>query len=251
MQTLRNQLATFDTERNEWTTYRTKWESEVSEYENRISALNQQLDGKEGELRNIKSEWEGRITTLETDLKKATELATDSRNEYEDLLTRYRRIDEKYKSTDESMTRYKTQITTLQGNIGEVTGERDSAYGEIQKLRAELERLRLAAATPKRKKEDGPMLFNKRPKGKIDDLKRIKGVGPKLEKLLHKNGVYYFWQVASWSDDEVEYVDAKLEVFKGRISRDEWVLQAGDLAALPDTANAPAEYSKESILRVN
>ena len=36
--------------------------------------------------------------------------------------------------------------------------------------------------------------------GTKDDLKRISGVGPMLEKLLNKNGVYYFWQVASWSE---------------------------------------------------
>ncbi|MGB1234453.1 MAG: hypothetical protein ACPG5U_01820 [Planktomarina sp.] len=67
--------------------------------------------------------------------------------------------------------------------------------------------------------------------GKADDLKQIKGVGPKMEKLCNKLGFYHFDQIASWSDQEVAWVDANLEGFKGRVSRDTWVAQAKILAA--------------------
>jgi len=66
--------------------------------------------------------------------------------------------------------------------------------------------------------------------GKADDLKMIKGVGPKLEALLHKLGFYHFDQVANWTRDEVSWVDQNLEGFKGRVSRDNWVEQAKLLA---------------------
>ncbi len=62
-----------------------------------------------------------------------------------------------------------------------------------------------------------------------DDLKKIKGVGPKLEKLLHELGFFHFDQIASWTDAEVAWVDHHLEGFKGRVSRDEWVRQAKEL----------------------
>lgn len=68
-----------------------------------------------------------------------------------------------------------------------------------------------------------------------DDLKLIKGVGPKLEQLLHKLGFYHFDQVAEWSAEEVTWVDENLEGFKGRVSRDEWVDQAKILAAGGET----------------
>jgi NADH-quinone oxidoreductase subunit E len=71
--------------------------------------------------------------------------------------------------------------------------------------------------------------------GKADDLKRIKGVGPKLEKLLHSLGFYHFDQVAGWSDDEIAWVDDNLEGFKGRVTRDDWVAQAKALAAESDS----------------
>ncbi|ETA53039.1 NADH-quinone oxidoreductase subunit E [Ponticoccus alexandrii] len=66
--------------------------------------------------------------------------------------------------------------------------------------------------------------------GKSDDLKRIKGVGPKLEKLLHSMGFYHFDQIAAWTGEEVAWVDDNLEGFKGRVTRDEWIAQARELS---------------------
>ena len=66
--------------------------------------------------------------------------------------------------------------------------------------------------------------------GQPDDLKKISGVGPKLEGLLHQNGVFHFDQIAAWGEDEVAYMDDKLS-FKGRIARDNWIEQAATFAA--------------------
>ncbi len=75
--------------------------------------------------------------------------------------------------------------------------------------------------------------------GKADNLKEIKGVGPKLEKMLNGMGIYHFDQVASWGDQELAWVDANIAGFKGRASRDDWVGQAKILASGGDT-----EFSK-------
>ena len=66
--------------------------------------------------------------------------------------------------------------------------------------------------------------------GKADDLKKIKGVGPKLEAALNDMGYYHFDQIAAWSPDEVAWVDENLIQFKGRVTRDNWVPQAKALA---------------------
>jgi predicted flap endonuclease-1-like 5' DNA nuclease len=67
--------------------------------------------------------------------------------------------------------------------------------------------------------------------GKPDDLKIIKGVGPKLEALLHSMGYFHFDQIAAWTAAEIAWVDDNLEGFKGRVTRDDWVAQARALAA--------------------
>jgi NADH-quinone oxidoreductase subunit E len=71
--------------------------------------------------------------------------------------------------------------------------------------------------------------------GGADDLKKIKGVGPKLEELLHSLGYYHFDQIAKWGPAEIAWVDANLEGFNGRATRDEWVEQAKLLAAGGET----------------
>jgi NADH-quinone oxidoreductase subunit E len=71
--------------------------------------------------------------------------------------------------------------------------------------------------------------------GQADDLKMIKGVGPKLEKLLHSMGFYHFDQIAEWSNKEIAWVDQNLEGFKGRVTRDNWVDQSKVLAKGGDT----------------
>ncbi|MFE3839057.1 NADH-quinone oxidoreductase subunit E [Pseudogemmobacter sonorensis] len=67
--------------------------------------------------------------------------------------------------------------------------------------------------------------------GGPDDLKLIKGVGPVLERLCHRLGYFHFDQIAKWTPAEIAWVDENLEGFKGRVTRDEWVVQARDLAA--------------------
>lgn len=64
-----------------------------------------------------------------------------------------------------------------------------------------------------------------------DDLKRIKGVGPKLVTMLNEQGITTFAQIAAWTDADVERVDATLGRFSGRIVRDQWVEQAKLLSA--------------------
>jgi NADH-quinone oxidoreductase subunit E len=67
--------------------------------------------------------------------------------------------------------------------------------------------------------------------GAKDDLKKIKGVGPKLEEQLNAMGYFHYDQVAAWSADEVAWMDENMPGLKGRVSRDGWVDQARALAA--------------------
>ncbi|WP_243612347.1 NADH-quinone oxidoreductase subunit E [Shimia aestuarii] len=71
--------------------------------------------------------------------------------------------------------------------------------------------------------------------GGADDLKKIKGVGPKLEETLNALGFYHYDQIAKWTEAEIAWVDNRLK-FKGRIERDGWIDQARTLAEGGETA---------------
>jgi predicted flap endonuclease-1-like 5' DNA nuclease len=57
--------------------------------------------------------------------------------------------------------------------------------------------------------------------------------------------VFYFWQIAEWSAEDVKYVDRKLasvrEDLEGCIDRDSWVSQASPLAEA-SAAHPPVKH---------
>ena len=95
--------------------------------------------------------------------------------------------------------------------------------------------------TPRKTRRDEPRILKAALYGKKDNLKLISGVGPKLENLLNQNGVFYFWQVAEWSNRDIDIMDERLDAFKGRIGRDNWVEQAGQLRRDPGAATMPSD----------
>lgn len=65
---------------------------------------------------------------------------------------------------------------------------------------------------------------------KPDDLKRIKGVGPRIEEKLVAAGITRYAQIAEWTKKDVAEWGEKLS-FAGRIEREDWVAQAKKLAS--------------------
>jgi len=66
--------------------------------------------------------------------------------------------------------------------------------------------------------------------GPPDDLKKIKGIGPKFEGDLNGKGIYYFRQIGAWKAADVKMVEDLIDSIPGRIKRDEWVKQGKALA---------------------
>jgi len=74
--------------------------------------------------------------------------------------------------------------------------------------------------------------------GQKENLTRIKGVGPVIEKKLNGMGIYHFDQIASLTQDDIAMIDAQLS-FTGRIEREDWIGQSVLLAKGKET-----EFSK-------
>jgi len=80
-----------------------------------------------------------------------------------------------------------------------------------------------------------PFPVNTNPDVEPDDLLQIKGVGPKLARLLIELGVTHYRQIAAFSASDIAALDELLGAFSGRAARDNWVeqarlLDAGDVA---------------------
>jgi predicted flap endonuclease-1-like 5' DNA nuclease len=66
--------------------------------------------------------------------------------------------------------------------------------------------------------------------GPPDDLRQLKGVGPKFAEILNQRGIIRFDQIAKLSPDQAEALDAAMGAFRGRFGRDRIVEQAQFLA---------------------
>jgi predicted flap endonuclease-1-like 5' DNA nuclease len=94
-------------------------------------------------------------------------------------------------------------------------------------LRARIERLR--SVVEEKERRIAALAAAEAPRGP-DDLTRIRGIGPKIQEILHGMGIATFREIAELSDDDIERVGAALPVYGRRIRDDRWVEQAGDLA---------------------
>jgi len=111
--------------------------------------------------------------------------------------------------------------------VARIMGEPAATPGGIK---LDLAPMMTAAAQPASSGEAAqPELLSEPRGGQADDLKQIKGVGPKLEATLNGLGIFHYDQIAGWSAADAAWIDERLS-FKGRIARDGWIEQASALA---------------------
>jgi len=122
------------------------------------------------------------------------------------------------------------RVKYLEGRVAEAPKKKAAPKKRVTAKKAPAKRK--AAPKPKAKAKPKPkVLYKDGPTdGPKDDLKLIKGIGPKFEGDLNGKGIYYFRQIANWKAADVTMVEGVIESIPGRIKRDEWVRQAKGLA---------------------
>jgi len=64
------------------------------------------------------------------------------------------------------------------------------------------------------------------PPAMADDLKRIRGIGPVMERVLNDVGIYHYHQIARLTPDQVAWLTDAVEGAPDRVERDGWIAQA-------------------------
>ena len=59
-----------------------------------------------------------------------------------------------------------------------------------------------------------------------DDLKKIQGIGPAIERALNKMGTFTYVQIAKWKPSDISRVAKKLDSLPGRVKPDHWIAGA-------------------------
>jgi predicted flap endonuclease-1-like 5' DNA nuclease/predicted nucleic acid-binding Zn-ribbon protein len=93
-------------------------------------------------------------------------------------------------------------------------------------LRTRIERLR--SVVEEKERRIATLAAAEVPTGP-DDLTRIRGIGPKIQEILHGLGIASFREIAELSDHDIARVGAALPVYGRRIHDDRWIEQAREL----------------------
>jgi len=109
---------------------------------------------------------------------------------------------------------------SLEAESAELRRKLEAASAALSEARAEAARYRDLVVEVENNAP--PPLLEHAP----DDLKLIVGIGPVLERMLHKMGISTYRQIARWTERDIDEIDARLPEFPGRIRRDAWVTQA-------------------------
>jgi predicted flap endonuclease-1-like 5' DNA nuclease len=128
--------------------------------------------------------------------------------------------DARLKDLQAQAARARQELTTAQVDLRTARGEADNLRAELSVARARIEELE----SQLKKSQSAP------PAARGDDLKVIKGIGPKFEKLLHGAGVTSLTQIAAWTDSDIDRMAKAIGVKPERVRKDDWVGNAKRLA---------------------
>jgi predicted flap endonuclease-1-like 5' DNA nuclease len=180
------------------------------------SILNEQLDMVEKENESVRkrlSEWQTEVSniTQQKTLQAQTQIA----------------------ALEENLHQYQRRYENLKA-------ESDAIRNTAEKLRSELAEERARAVTmrvePERKQADAETQkeitgsrFTPSTWQTKNDLTKISGVGPVIQKRLNEIGIYSFQQIAELTPEMIDRVAVAIRFFPDRIGRDNWIGQAAAL----------------------
>ncbi|HEX8751076.1 MAG TPA: hypothetical protein VF732_08175 [Nitrospira sp.] len=197
--------------------------AELEPAQGRVHWLEVQLSEKEAQHRRVVHDLENQLAVRD---RRLAELAEQGR-----LL----------EERDHRITALERRMIELQALHSEIAGQAKmmgEQEEEISRLRKRLVEVRTAL----RVRESGHVVA--RPNGPAnqlslqishpkntngpqrDDLKKIYGIGPVIERALNKMGTYTYIQIARWTPSDIARVARKLETLPERIKRDNWIASA-------------------------
>jgi DNA repair exonuclease SbcCD ATPase subunit len=251
-------LAAYANEVRQANAARNKAQEDLAAKEEEVSLLHQRLLEAERRLEELDrlrtklSELEpaqGRLHWLEVQLsEKETHHRRVIHRLEEDLAARDRRLAEEAERTRRLEERER-HIVTLERRLAELAGLQAELAGqakilgdqeeEITRLRKRLGEVRAAL---RGRDDGGPVLA--RPNGpanqlslqmppakstaaaRKDDLKKIQGISPAIERALNKMGTFTYVQIAKWKPGDIARIVKKLDAVSARIKPDHWIAGA-------------------------
>jgi len=209
----------------------------AGELEEQYATLRSEEEERRDQMDSATQHWESQATRFSTDLKARDADLERAQTRLAALESTTADLDSRLAESRSNAIRLEAKVTDRESTIGALRSDLEACQRTAASQRAD----RPAEPTERRAEPD---LADKdlaiakvagiatRTRGAEeavdDDLKRIHGIGPKLERLLKGMDITSFRQVANFTAEDVQHVTAALEAFPGRIERDDWMSSAAE-----------------------
>ncbi|HNA48194.1 MAG: hypothetical protein K1X60_09220 [Nitrospira sp.] len=195
------------------------------------------IQGKDQELARHQAhivEMEAELTRLRTQNQEDLTRFTETLQQRDQDIQRLRATVEELEVFRGEVEKKEIQLREAEERRVMDVSEREEEIGALRKRLVEYRVAQRHQAQAKSNNQAEPASHNSsssRSAGKSrsaqkDDLKQIHGIGPVMERVLNRMGMFTFRQIAEWKDQDVEHMASELNTFPDRIRHDNWIAGA-------------------------
>ena len=123
-----------------------------------------------------------------------------------------------------------TRGERLRTELEVLHGIHERMLDDIERLKDRIREAELGAKTTGESRP--PAWVMVQPFGPRDDLQRLEGVDPSLERALNRLGIYHFHQIARFDSSDVEWLVEHADGVPEQTIRDSWIVDASRLAGV-------------------
>lgn len=178
------------------------------------------LDARNHALRDVSV----RLDALQAALKPG------SRESAEDLRRELRIAVRERDESQSALRQAETRSERLRTELEVLHGIHERMLDDIERLKARLREAELGLRSTGESRPPAWLMIQ--PYGPRDDLQRLEGVDPSLERALNRLGIYHFHQIARFEASDVEWLVEHVEGVPEHTIRDSWIADASRLAGV-------------------
>lgn len=207
----------------------------------RIQALHKDLSLSEEKLEALQRAKRQLTATLDSrnrTMRDATERLSaidleerpTSRESAEDLRRELRIAVEERDEARAELRHAETRGERLRTELEVVHGIHERMLDDIEGLKGRIREAELEVKTSGESRP--PAWVMVQPYGPRDDLQRLEGVDPSVERSLNRLGIYHYHQIARFDTSDVEWLVEHVEGVPAQMIRDSWIVDASRLSGV-------------------
>jgi len=151
-----------------------------------------------------------------------------SRESAEDLRRELRIAVQERDDANVALRQAQTRNERLRTELEVLHGIHERMLDDIERLKLRVHEAELEVRTSGESRPPAWLMLQ--PLGPRDDLQRLQGVDPSLERMLNRLGIYHFHQIARFEAQDVEWLVEHVQGVPEQTIRDSWIADATRLS---------------------